>query len=313
MPHRTSHQPQEGYTGFDGTYRVGLPRRPHTDPLWQTGQIAEGSSPHGCSLVGAWWRTDRAARTETIWISCLDLESQPQGLFYHRAVLPLIRLHAPWALGIVIPERMRAAAGGQIMVTLMEPLFMPQQEWEDVSMVPISARPRNLRVSSVYIMNDKIRRSIPMTLKAQSTWTLLWTRENLLHPDGSGRMKPIDSTCVFHMKRWCSNMLGSKPILIHAMAIRKIRYCSKCLNHPGTIFNIQEPSTPPEGDQGQGRHTHERQPPMWETPERPGRQRVAVQSHVASGSPIPEVRTTVFGINLNIPEENIDGGGYAAE
>ena len=272
-------------------------------------------SSDGSSPVGA-WSTDRAVKAETLWVSFLDVESFPNGLFFHRAVLPLIRLHAPWALGIGIPERMRAAAGGQVMVTLTEPLIIPQDEWEEKSMVPVAARPRNLQVSSVYIVNETVRASVPPTLKAQSTWTLLWTSENIMHQDRRGRMQPIDSTCVFHTDRSCSNMLSSRPLLIHAMAIWKIRYCSKCHNTPGTIFDIQEASIPPAG-QGQGQYTHERQPPMWTTTGYPGRsveqEGAAVQSHMATGSPMPEVRTIVFGINHTVNEEIPTGGGFAAE
>ena len=183
-------------------------------------------------------------------------------------------------------------------------------------MVPVAARPRDLLVSSLYIVDQTVRASIPEGLKAQATWTLLWTRENILQRNLRGQLKPIDSTCVFHTDRACSNMLNSKPLLIHAMAIRKIRYCSKCCIMPGTIFRIQVANAPPIGPRG-NQYTNQRQPPVWTTSGYPGRsvepEGTTVQSHMATGSSIPEVRTIVFGTNHTIIEENFPGSGFAAE
>ena len=149
---------------------------------------------------------------------------------------------------------------------------------------------------------------------------MFWTKEDLLQQKTKGSRKglyePIDSKRVFHLDRSCSGMTSPRPLLIHASCMEKIRYCSKCCDLQGTIFFVQEADAPPVGPRG-NLYSFQRQPPMWSTTGRPGRsaepEGTTRQSHMASGSSIPEISTYVYGANTPWPDLRATGDDFVAE
>ena len=153
---------------------------------------------------------------------------------------------------------------------------------------------------------------MPGDLKAQSTWTLTWTRIDLLTGGAGGGSKPIDGKIVVHTTRTCCNIKNPKPLLLHAMTITKVNWCVHCVHKQGTLFQVYSPPVP-----SHLQHGDDNGPPMftcdkttglpWGHPDRV----VLPGPDSGTGGTLSGTSRRQVGVSSSTPEAEMVAGGTA--
>ena len=77
----------------------------------------------------------------------------------------------------------------------------------------------------------------------------MFTREDFMCKGKGNRekVKPVDSSIVMHTDRECPRMKDAKPLMIHALTIKKINWCFKCRHKrvPSSSYVMALPRTRP--------------------------------------------------------------------
>ena len=175
-------------------------------------------------------------------------------------VFGLLQFHYAWATRLIQSEKLmnslyldgKLTGLMQVSVSLTDDLLVPPDQWEKDRTTPFTAPTRVIHAPSVYIYDNKVRNSLLMAgdLRAQSTWALTWTKVELLEGGAGGGSKPIDGSIVVHTTRTCCNIKDPRPLLLHAMAIKKVNWCAHCVHKQGTLFQVYSPPVPPHLQHG---------------------------------------------------------------
>ena len=159
----------------DSTNDGFVRRREHPH---QAAHPRDGTAAPPNGVFGLFWNPNREVKAETMFIAILDL----QGYYPSPDVMTLLKVHAPWATNLI------ETSEGHIAVRLTDPCAIDPDLWERVAVVPVTARPRDLMVSSLYVVDSLVIESIPHGLQPQATWTMFWTKEDLLKQKTRGSL-----------------------------------------------------------------------------------------------------------------------------